>query len=76
MNICYYNFINLKFELLMTARIYSDRDKLVSRQSTSQDLIFNLETSVYCTLQVINIHYSNFNNCFKCYFPNDKLYTL
>ena len=64
MNICYYNFINLKFELLMTARIYSDRDKLVvSRQSTSQDLIFTLESSVYCTLQVINIHYSNFNNC-------------
>ena len=51
MNICYYNFINLKFELLMTARSYSDRDKLIdSRQSTSQDLIFNLESSVYCTL--------------------------
>ena len=49
----------------MTARSYSDRDKLiVSRQSTSQDfvLIFNFESSVYCTLQVLNIHYSNFNN--------------
>ena len=46
----------------MTASSYSDRDKLMTVNLYTSLCILLIESSVYHTLHVVNIHYSNFNN--------------